>query len=195
MMPVQHLLPDEFPRLSAGTFVLREIAPSDAADWHRYLSDDRVYEHTSTPIMSLAEVEGLIGMLAERFRRKRQVRWALTEPDSGKMIGDLGFNAFWTRDSRADMGYGLAPEYWRRGLMTEALSTIIDYGFSHLGLNKIEATVNVNNSRSSGLLRKIGFQLEGTLREYRNRRGVFGDASFFGLLRREWGGGDAERAE
>ena len=41
-------------------------------------------------------------------------------------------------------------------------------------------------------LRKLGFQLEGTLREYRNRRGVFGDAWFFGLLRREWTGGGAE---
>ena len=191
---MQQLLPDQFPGLFAGEFVLREIAASDAADWHRYLSDDRVYEHTSTPIMSLAEVEGLVGMLAERFRRKKQVRWALAEPGSGKMIGDLGFNAFWPHDARSDMGYQLAPEYWRRGLMTDALTTIVDYGFSHLGLNKIEATVNVNNSRSSGLLRKLGFQLEGTLREYRNRRGVFGDASFFGLLRREWGGGRAGRA-
>jgi len=102
------------------------------------------------------------------------------------MIGDLGYNAFWTRDHRAEIGYQLSPEYWRRGLMTGALSRIIDYGFDHLALNKIEATVNVNNDRSSGLLRKLGFQQEGTLRDYRNRRGVFGDALFFGLLRREW---------
>lgn len=192
MMQVMHLLPGQFPRLSAGTFALREIVPSDAADWYRYLSDDRVYEHTSTPIMSFAEVEGLIGMLAERFHRKRQIRWALAEPDSGKMIGDLGYNAFWTRDSRGEIGYGLAPEYWRRGLMTRALSAVLNYGFSHLGLNKVEATVNITNQRSSGLLLKLGFQLEGTLRDYRNRRGVFGDAWFFGLLRREWSVGATE---
>jgi ribosomal-protein-alanine N-acetyltransferase len=70
--------------------------------------------------------------------------------------------------------------------MTDALASIIGYGFEHLALNKIEAGTNVNNDRSSGLLRKLGFQLEGTLREQRNRRGVFGDVLFFGLLKREW---------
>ena len=185
-MPAHEAIPDEFPRLAAGGFLLREITPADAADWHRYLSDPRVYEYTSTPIMSLPEVEGLIGMLADGFRRKRQIRWALAEPDSGKMIGDLGYNLFFTRDRRADVGYVLAHQYWRRGLMSLALSSIIDYGFDHLALNKIEAGVNVNNDRSSGLLRKLGFQLEGTLRDHRNRRGVFGDTLFFGLLKREW---------
>jgi RimJ/RimL family protein N-acetyltransferase len=51
--------------------------------------------------------------------------------------------------------------------------------------------VNTGNERSSGLLRKLGFQLEGTLRESRNRRGVFGDSHLFGLLRREWQHGEA----
>jgi ribosomal-protein-alanine N-acetyltransferase len=180
------LLPDAFPRLTSGDYVLREILASDAADWHAYMSDPRVYEYISTPIMSLADVEGLIGMLADGFGKKRQIRWALVEPETGRMIGDLGFNAFHTRDRRAEVGYGLSPEHWRRGLMTCSLASIIDYGFENLALNKIEATVNVNNERSSGLLRKLGFELEGTLRDYRNRRGVFGDALSFGLLKREW---------
>ena len=126
MTPALDLVPDQFPRLTAGRFVLREIMPSDAVDWHRYLSDPQVYEYTSAPMMSLSEVEKLIEMFAANFRNKTQIRWALAEPASGKMIGDCGYNAFWSRDSRAEIGYGLAPEYWRRGLMTSALSTIID---------------------------------------------------------------------
>jgi len=144
---VLDLLPDDFPRLAAGDYVLREILPSDAPDWHAYLSDQRVYEYTSTPILSLPDVEGLIGMFSDGFRKKRQIRWALITPDSGRMIGDLGYNDFWTRDCRAEIGYGLAPDYWRRGLMTRALASIIDYGFEHLALNKVQAGVNVNNDR------------------------------------------------
>ena len=121
--------------------------------------------------MSLAEVEELIGMFADGFRLKERIRWAIADPATGTMIGDLGYNNFHSRDSRAEVGYGLAPEFWRRGVMTTALGAIIDYGFSKLELNKIEATVNVDNDRSAGLLRKLGFQLEGTLRDYRNRRG------------------------
>lgn len=180
------LLPDKFPELTSGPFVLREILPLDAVAWHDYLSDVRVYEHTSAPVMTVQAIEGLIDMFAAGFHSKTQIRWALSEPESGKMIGDLGFNSFQERDRRAEIGYGLAPDYWRRGVMTAALSTIINYGFVQLNLNKIEATVNVENERSSGLLRKLGFQHEGTIRDYRNRRGVFGDSLWFGLLRREW---------
>jgi ribosomal-protein-alanine N-acetyltransferase len=190
-------LPDSFPLLTAGEIALREILPSDAADWHRYLSDPRVNEFTSAPEMAIPDVEDLIAMFAANFLGKTQIRWALTVPQSSTMIGDCGYNAFFVRDGRAEIGYNLAPEYWRRGIMTNALSAVIDYGFSSLGLNKIEATVGVNNTRSSRLLRKLGFQLEGTLRDYRNRRGVFGDSLFFGLLRREWpaGGVDASPAK
>ena len=72
--------------------------------------------------------------------------------------------------------------------MTRAVGTIVDYGFRTLELNKVEATVSVGNERSAGLLRKLGFRIEGTLRDYRSRRGVLGDSWYFGLLRREWGG-------
>ncbi|MCH8815245.1 MAG: GNAT family N-acetyltransferase [Chloroflexi bacterium] len=180
------VMPDEFPTLEADHLVLREITPDDAGDWHAYLSDPRVYEYTSTPVMSVAEVSELIQWFADGFRKKKRIRWALAESENGRMIGDLGYNEFWPRDRRATVGYGLAPEYWGRGLMTEALGTVIGYGFAELRLNKIEATTNVQNERSAALLRRLGFQLEGTLREHRNRRGVVGDAWFFGLLVREW---------
>ena len=186
MLPPLSLLPDEFPRLSAGAFTLREFTPSDAGDWHRILSDPRVNEFTSTPEMSVAEVAALIETFAQGFRGKDRIRWAIADADSGGMLGDLGYNAFFVRDRRAEVGYHVAPEYWHRGVMTAALSAVIAYGFSELDLNKIEAGVNTRNDRSSGLLRKLGFQLEGTLCDYRNRRGVLGDSHFFGLLRSEW---------
>ena len=180
------MVPDELPVLEANHLVLREITPSDASDWHRYLSDPRVYEYTSTPHMSLAEVEALIGWFADGFRKKKRMRWALSESENGRMIGDLGYNEFWPRDHRAEVGYHLAPDHWGGGLMTKALAQVIEYGFAQLGLNKIEATTNVENERSAALLRRLGFELEGTLREHSNRRGVVGDACFFGLLQREW---------
>jgi ribosomal-protein-alanine N-acetyltransferase len=181
-------LPDEFPDLVAGRYLLREIIAADANDWQAYLADPRVYEHTSTQIMSVEEVEGLIAWFADGFRRKERVRWAVVDPQTGTMIGDVGYNSFAVRDGRAEVGYNLSPGYWRRGLMTKALEAVVEYGFAGLNLNKIEATTNVSNVRSAGLLRKLGFQQEGVLREYRNRRGVMGDVLAFGLLRREWHG-------
>jgi ribosomal-protein-alanine N-acetyltransferase len=182
-------LPDAFPVLHAGEFVLREITSTDAPDWHRYLSDVETIYWTSTPLMSLLEVEDMIAFYIERFRDKTAIRWALSDGLGGAMLGDCGYNHFWERDGRGEIGYQLDKERWGKGMMTQAVASIIEYGFQELDLNKVEATVSVGNERSSGLLRKLGFQLEGTIRDYRNRRGALGDSWYFGLLRREWNGG------
>jgi len=70
--------------------------------------------------------------------------------------------------------------------MTEAMSAILTYAFTEPGLQRIEAVVDDVNEPSKGLLRKLGFIHEGTLRRrffFRNR---FWDEHYFGLLRDEW---------
>ncbi len=182
------LMADAFPMLELHGFVLREIAPSDVAAWHRYLSDVETIEWTSTPLMDEREVAALIEFFRDRFVDKTAIRWALSEGREGVMVGDCGYNSFNSRDGRGEIGYQLAKPLWGRGIMTRAVGTLLDYGFRTLELNKVEATVSVGNERSAGLLRKLGFTVEGTIRDYRNRRGVLGDSWYFGLLRREWNG-------
>ena len=182
------LMPDVFPRLYANGLVLREIAAVDARSWHAYLSDVETIEWTSTPFMEESDVAATIEYFREAFLDKRAIRWALAEGPDGVMIGDCGYNSFNSRDGRGEIGYQLSKGLWGQGIMTRAVGAIVDYGFQTLELNKVEATVSVGNERSAGLLRKLGFKVEGTLRDYRNRRGVLGDSWYFGLLRREWEG-------
>ena len=87
------LMPDVFPVLEAGGFVLREIVAADAAAWHGYLSDIETIEWTSTPIMDEGEVAAMMGFFRERFADKSGIRWALSEGRGGVMAGDCGYNA------------------------------------------------------------------------------------------------------
>ncbi len=75
---------------------------------------------------------------------------------------------------RAETGYELNRAFWRQGMMTEAMSAIITYAFTDI------------NERSKGLLRKLGFTHEGTLRLRFYFRGRFWDEHYFGLLKDEW---------
>ena len=179
-------LPDTSPPLDAGEFALREILPEDAADWYRYLGDREVTELTSSDYDSQAEVDEIIRYFEESFRQKTAMRWAIARKDDGAMIGDCGYNQFDWRHHSAVIGYGLAKEYWGRGVMTNAVNTMLRWGFAELGLNRIEATTNPLNHRSARVLEKLGFQREGTLRDYRLDRGVFRDCWIWGLVRREW---------
>ncbi len=60
----------------------------------------------------------------------------------------------------------LAPEYWRQGLMAEAMKTVIHYGFHLPQVHRIEAFIDPDNEGSRRLLLKSGFTEEGHLRDY-----------------------------
>ena len=70
--------------------------------------------------------------------------------------------------------------------MTEAVSAILTYGFTELGLHRIEAVLLARNTSSKHLLQKLGFVNEGNLRQRVFFREAFEDQLYFGLLKDEW---------
>jgi len=94
--------------------------------------------------------------------------------------------SLWNRDYRsASLGYCLAPDSWGNGYATEAARALLDWGFDSLDLNRIQATCDTRNLASARVLEKLGFALEGTLREDCVVDGEVSDSWVFGLLSRD----------
>lgn len=89
---------------------------------------------------------------------------------------------------KAEIGYELTPEYWRKGFMTEAIQKILEYGFNALGLNRIEALVEPENVNSRRILEKIGLKDEGTLKEYLYWKNQFVDTVVYALIKKDYKG-------
>jgi ribosomal-protein-alanine N-acetyltransferase len=107
--------------------------------------------------------------------------------ESQKVIGWCGFHTWYTDHHRAEIGYGLYEEHdKRKGLMSEALKMILDYGFSEMGLHRVEALIGKDNEASLAIVKKFGFQYEGNLREHYNVDGTMEDSLVFGLLKHEY---------
>jgi [ribosomal protein S5]-alanine N-acetyltransferase len=70
--------------------------------------------------------------------------------------------------------------------MAEVLHTIIDYGFNELGFQRIEAFTNLDAIPSMSLLKKMGFQEDGVLRDYAFSHEKYWDQRCFSLLKNEW---------
>lgn len=66
---------------------------------------------------------------------------------------------------RAEIGYALQPAHHGKGLMQEALTAVLDYGFHTLQLHSVEANVNPANAASIKILERNGFVQEGYFRE------------------------------
>ena len=75
----------------------------------------------------------------------------------------------------AEIGYWLSEEYWGRGIMTEALTAVVEHAFSQFELSRIYAVPFAGNAASNKVLEKAGFTLEGTLRRSAIKEGVIRD--------------------
>jgi ribosomal-protein-alanine N-acetyltransferase len=87
---------------------------------------------------------------------------------------------------RGDVGYWLGKPYWGQGVMSEALTAVLDFSFYDLDHVKMEAEIFTTNDRSMRLVEGLGMQREGTLRSSRFKRGQWVDCHIYGILREEW---------
>jgi [ribosomal protein S5]-alanine N-acetyltransferase len=86
----------------------------------------------------------------------------------------------------AMLGYCLDDAAWGQGLATEATSALLEWAFTTLDLNRVQAETDTRNAASSRVLEKLGFAREGTLRENCVVDSDVSDSWVYGLLRREW---------
>ena len=84
-----------------------------------------------------------------------------------------------------EIGYVLHPDLWGQGLMPEAVSALVDFGFTELELHKIEIAVYDHNPQSRRVAEKLGFSLEARLRKRKKIDVYYQDKLIFGLLREE----------
>jgi len=111
------------------------------------------------------------------------ILFLLTDKDSNNVIGRCGLHNWNKEHKRAEIGYIMENENFKgKGLMSEAINAIIDYGFNKMNLNRIEALVGVGNIPSLGLMEKYNFKREGVMRQHCHISNQFEDSIMFSKL-------------
>lgn len=111
----------------------------------------------------------------------------MIDKDSRKIIGRCGLHNWNIDHQRAEIGYNMEDErFKRKGLMGEAVETIIEYGFQELKLNRIEALVGPENVPSLRIIEKNGFTREGVFKQHFNVDEKYEDTIAFALLRQDY---------
>lgn len=115
------------------------------------------------------------------------ILFLLSDKKSGKIIGRCGLHN-WNKDhNRAEIGYNMSFDtFKRKGLMSEAVAKIIDYGFKVLQLHRIEALVSENNIPSKKILEKFNFTKEALLREHYFNGNKYENSLLFSILNSEY---------
>jgi len=158
--------PKIFPALHTERLRLRLVSGIDAPIIFHLYADPRVMLQRGEPVFEeIKQAEKLIYSWQKLFAEGNGVRWGIEEKESGKLIGSVGFKKIVHQHFRADMGYELNPEFWNKGIMTEAVKAVIEFGFNKMNLHSIEANITPDHMASKRVLEKLGFQMEAYYKE------------------------------
>ena len=177
----------DFPTLNTARLHLREILPTDAPALFAIHGDVEAMRWFGTdPMLTLQDAEKLVATFAAgRALANPGTRWAITDRTSGQLLGTCGLFK-WNRNWHScALGYELARSAWGQGLMHEALDAVLDWGFEHMDLNRVEAQVHPHNTASIKRLEALGFVREGLLRQAGFWLGEHRDLLQYSLLRGE----------
>jgi len=174
--------PRETVALETERLRLRPRTPGDAEALFPSLSDPELMHFWSgPPHRDVAETRADFSREAPDWRT-----WAITLKGSDSAIGFVAIGEK-RQGGVSEIGYMLARAHWGGGIAIEAVSAVIDRVFAE-GQRRIFADTDPENLASRGLLERLGFQLEGVLRdEWETHIGVR-DTALYGLLAGEWKG-------
>lgn len=161
-------------------YVLREQHDDDTKPFFEYYSKDPEVTRfiLATVPTSLEEAHAEIQYCRNLFYHKRGIYWTLARRDNNQIIGSVGLYMN-NHHHRAEICYDLSKPYWRQGVMNKVLRKVIDFAFEKLNVFRIEALTLKENEASIAILRKMGFEREGTLRKYRYFKDVARDVELY----------------
>jgi RimJ/RimL family protein N-acetyltransferase len=167
---------------------LRGLMRSDWPAIHAYASRPDVCRFQpwgpNTPEETITFVEAAVASAEEDPRRRYALAVILAE--EGKVIGLAELNVRDAQFAVGEIAYVLHPDYWGRGIATEAARILLRFGFVMLGLHRVYATCDPRNVASSRVMEKIGMQYEGRLRETMLIRDGWRDSLMYAILAEEW---------
>ena len=102
------------------------------------------------------------------------------------IAGRIGLHHINPQNKIGEIGYWIAARWQGRGIITQCCRAIMNYGFTELGLNRIEIKCGSGNHKSKAIAEKLDFKNEGILRQAELLNGRFIDLYLFALLKEEW---------
>jgi [ribosomal protein S5]-alanine N-acetyltransferase len=175
-----------FPELKTARLLLRQLRPEDAAEIFFLRSDERVLRYLGKePASSIKEAEDFIKIIDDNTSTNQGILWGIALLDNpDKLIGTICYWNLLMEHDRADIGFVLHPDHWRKGIMKEALFSVIDYGFGPLGLHSIEARLSAGNKSSAAVLESTGFVKEAYFKEDFFFKGQYSDTLVYSRLKK-----------
>jgi ribosomal-protein-alanine N-acetyltransferase len=148
-------------KLETERLQLKEINESHVEDILKIRSNEIInqFVQRNSPKNNYDALQFIL-TIKERTRNNETFYWGISLKDQPNLIGTICLWKFSDDRKQAEVGYELLPDYHRKGIMSEALTAVVNFGFNTLNLQEIVAMTNKFNENSKGILLKHDFILE-----------------------------------
>jgi ribosomal-protein-serine acetyltransferase len=104
----------------------------------------------------------------------------------GEFIGSIGTHKIDWLYRKVEIGYWIAQKYQGLGIVTAACRAVVDHAFEEWDLHRVEIHCATSNEKSCAIPKRLGFRLEGVMREAQLLDGNYLDINVYGTLAQEW---------
>lgn len=175
-----------FSLLHTERILLRKVEPSDAWFILDFFKNDEATKYMLYHFYNLDEVQEQMLYYKNQYENGTGCYWLMQHKQTNESLGVIGLHNFCKEHKKAELGFWILPKYNNKGYTTEAAKAVINFCFTQLQLNRIEATVETENIASIKVLEKLGFTHEGTFREFEMNNGRLIDLMMYSILKKEY---------
>lgn len=168
------------------------VSMNGLEEMHDYSIDERLYQFLEfDAFVTIDETKDYINKLLSRIGEESFQRtamyWFVRRKSDNKLIGSMGLLNIDFHRSSTEWGFGVDPKLWNNGYILQMLEILKEYVFEVLSLNRVFSTTMSINEAVIAILKSIGFQYEGELRDYyKFTAGEFQNASIYSMLASEY---------
>lgn len=166
---------------------LRLVNLSDLSSIHKLLSIPAVDRYNAMGIPTNKEVTAVyLNEWIDDCLMRKEFVFSISELNTNDFIGLISLRIGNPKYLIAAVWYKLLPEFWSKGYATEALKSILNFGFEEIGLHRIEAGCAIDNIGSIRVLEKSGLRREGHKRKVLPLKTGWSDNYEYAILEEDW---------
>lgn len=172
-------------RIQSNRLLLRPFIESDIESVFKGLSHPDIIKHYGVSFDSLEATKEQMNWFTDLEKEGMGMWFAVCSLDNKTFYGAGGLNDLSKEHKKAEIGFWLLTDFWGKGIMTEAMPLICNYGFTKLGLHRIEGFVESDNTNCKNAMAKLDFQHEGTMKDCEIKNGKFISLDIYSKIKTE----------
>tara|TARA_B100000586_G_C20078529_1_gene414248 strand:- start:48 stop:611 length:564 start_codon:yes stop_codon:yes gene_type:complete len=146
--------------------IFEEVSLSRLDDIHDYSTEEIFYKHLEFPVFQKKdETKNYLLKTLKRHSSDSAFYWFIILKETNKAIGIFGVHDIDWRKLHCEISYGISPKYWKKKIFSEIVHGFLSFIFSH-NFYRVCAVTSASNIASIYSLKKMGFLIEATFKDY-----------------------------